>query len=1392
MQTLKRYIDMLVMLYLPILLFLKSDVFAFENMALHKYVFETNPWRGRENWRGENAVDGRYTNRSAAGGQCVISENNKETAEWRVDLGSVVSISHIDIYYRTDNLPKPTEYTARMAGFSLYVSNTTIKEQGYICFHNIQRVNGPPLVDQQINCPVHGRYVIYYNERRMGFDYPSYYSKFAYYELCELEVYGCSREGVYGVQCDQQCPINCQDRRCDINTGHCLGCLPGYKGSICDQVCQQGFYGIGCADICNINCNLASCNRVTGHCDRGCNSGWTGHTCNQHVCQEGLYGRFCRGVCSKNCFYSSKCDGFTGHCYEGCKQGWTGSKCDQRKKCPPGFYGIYCSSQCSVNCYVTRQCDPTTGHCNNGCTQGWTGNTCEQKCQPGFYGIGCSHQCSVNCYVARQCDPSTGHCNNGCTSGWTGNTCEQKCQPGFYGIGCSHQCSVNCYVTRQCDPSTGHCNNGCTQGWTGNTCEQKCQPGFYGIGCSHQCSVNCYVARQCDPSTGHCNNGCTSGWTGNTCEQKCQRGHYGRDCSQTCSTNCQIENQCNILNGQCDEGCKPGWTGITCDQNCDPGRFGKNCMQICSVNCKVTSNCDRFTGRCDGGCKLGWKGDTCDQKCSLGFFGTKCVNQCSDNCNQTRVCDRLTGQCDGGCIPGWKGATCNETCDETFYGINCTQSCGTNCVNYSCNHLTGICNVYFQPLRDTDPNNLPGVIGGTTAAIIIIILIVVFLVLYKRIRSSSVKKRNEQYTNAAQNTMAFSNLYQTIHTHVEENEGVINTEMEQTLGETNKPKKVRKSRHPKDGDLDVDEMIHEENPYGDFYVNEEPIHDVAISYLGKTIEEKSKNKDDGFKKEYATLLYGEKYPCDVAKLPVNIPKNRFKTTFPYDHSRVVLADKRADYINANYIDGITEENMYIATQGPKQNTVADFWLMMWQEKVEQVVMLTNIMEGNKWKCVQYWPNLQTSMECGSFSIHSMEEKQYAFYIVRKFTVTNKKCKDDRRTITQYHYTAWPDHGIPEPLCLLLFHDHVTRTQNGGHTGPVLVHCSAGIGRTGTYIAIDAFSEGRKTQNKINIAEYIKKMRRNRMNMVQTYEQYKTIFLTLLELFRAPPAVLSATEFLQKNQTEIKPANSSAFKKELQRLLAVRPQYTEKDYKVTSQFHDPSASIHPLDKYVLFLTSNVPDRGSYINAIKVPSFTNQNAFIITNYPTQDNAVDFLRLITDYDSEVVVCMEPLCNVESANEWLPTTARTKQVTPFTVKLQHEQTTEIKSSKIEINKKGFNDKAWSVEITEPLNGLQENNSKTVTHILGLVSFARNTETEGPIVVMSRDGAALCGVFCAVYNLIQQLTIDEEIDVFSVVRLLQTRRPELCSTMREYQLLNETLQSFITSHMGENIYYNQ
>nr|XP_034322492.1 receptor-type tyrosine-protein phosphatase kappa-like [Crassostrea gigas] len=598
----------------------------------------------------------------------------------------------------------------------------------------------------------------------------------------------------------------------------------------------------------------------------------------------------------------------------------------------------------------------------------------------------------------------------------------------------------------------------------------------------------------------------------------------------------------------------------------------------------------------------------------------------------------------------------------------------------------------------------------------------------------------------------------------------------------------------KNDDIDIDEKIHEENPYGDFYVNDETLSDIAVSNFEKIIEEKSKNDDDGFKKEYATLAYGERYPCVIGKLPENLTKNRFKTTFPYDHSRVQLKKKQSDYVNANYIDGLKEDNVYIATQGPKQNTVADFWCMVWQEHIEQIIMLTNVMEGNTAKCFQYWPALETSMDCDNFTLITTDERHYAYYVIRKLKMIHKK--DNKcRTVNQYHYTSWPDHGIPEPLCLLLFNNHVTRTKNATKKIPVLVHCSAGIGRTGTYIAIDALYEECKQKKRINIAEYVEKMREKRMNMVQTYEQYKAIFLTFHEAIKAPVAVYDTTEFLSKLKTthKDKPTNVSLLRKDFKRLVSICPTYTEKDYKMAAQHKDISSTIKPHDKYVLFLTSYVPKRGTYINAISLPSFTNPTAFIVTHYQTTDNAVDFLRLITDHDSKVVVSMEPLSSVESENKWMPCiTSRFETISPFTIQLQQERITEIKCCQVKITKKANGDQTWSADLIEPIFSLDPGDPRAISQIVGLVSFVQNTETEGPIIVISRDGAALCGVFCAVFNLIQQMTMDEEIDVFSVVRLLQTRRPEQCSTMEEYILIHDVLMEILRSGTEGHVYYNQ
>ncbi|XP_061165548.1 receptor-type tyrosine-protein phosphatase epsilon-like [Saccostrea echinata] len=570
--------------------------------------------------------------------------------------------------------------------------------------------------------------------------------------------------------------------------------------------------------------------------------------------------------------------------------------------------------------------------------------------------------------------------------------------------------------------------------------------------------------------------------------------------------------------------------------------------------------------------------------------------------------------------------------------------------------------------------------------------------------------------------------------------------------------------------------------------------DIPLSRLESAITERGKDDNDGFQKEYATLPYGENYQCDIGKRNENLPKNRFKTTFPYDHSRVILKTV-PDYIHANYIEGADRENEYIAAQGPKQNTVCDFWSMVWQENVSVIVMLTNLKERNKVKCTQYWPEGNKHIIYGIVSVKMIEEKEYAFYIVRKMTVIHRETKKSR-VVTQFHYTSWPDHGTPDPLCLVVFLYHVTRTGTSQTESPTVVHCSAGIGRTGTYIALDVLNQiGRKT-GKVNVAEFVKKMRENRMNMVQTYEQYITIFLALNEIYKSPVNVKTIEEFTEKAQsiTMNKPANQSKLHKEFQLLMKVRPTYTDSDYKLAKEGCDGAHTngILPLDKFIVHLSSVVSKRGSFINAIYVPSYTNSRGFIVTQYPSTEEVVDFLSLLNDHESDTVICMDPLNEIDSSTKWLPSPSSSKVVTPFTVHYQSKTGTDVISTNIHVIQNNSEEEAQSITIIEPKVAIKTSgNPLDTTQLRGLVPAALNSEKEKPITVVSKDGASLSGVFCAIHNVIQQINMDDRVDVFIAVRQLQVRRPEFCPNFDEYSLVFRSVYDHIQSST-ENIYSNQ
>ncbi|XP_066283486.1 receptor-type tyrosine-protein phosphatase alpha-like isoform X1 [Branchiostoma lanceolatum] len=274
---------------------------------------------------------------------------------------------------------------------------------------------------------------------------------------------------------------------------------------------------------------------------------------------------------------------------------------------------------------------------------------------------------------------------------------------------------------------------------------------------------------------------------------------------------------------------------------------------------------------------------------------------------------------------------------------------------------------------------------------------------------------------------------------------------------------------------------------------------IPVAMLKKEFNRRLANEETLFTYEYEALpkLLGEEHSQACQN---NRDKNRFRNIISYDHSRVILSlvdnDPRSDYINASYIDGYNEEKKYIATQGPMQNTVQDFWRMIWETRSSTILMLSNLVENCQNKVCKYWSETDT-MAYGDFRVTLIGTDKMDYYIARKFLLT-KETAATRREVTQFHFLAWPDFGVPDdPTDLLKFHQTVMKSvPRQNH--PIVVHCSAGVGRTGTFITIDAMLEMMTEEKQVDVFGFVSKMRRNRSFMVQAKAQYVFIYQALLD------------------------------------------------------------------------------------------------------------------------------------------------------------------------------------------------------------------------------------------------------------------------------------------------------
>ncbi|XP_060577601.1 receptor-type tyrosine-protein phosphatase epsilon-like [Ruditapes philippinarum] len=268
-----------------------------------------------------------------------------------------------------------------------------------------------------------------------------------------------------------------------------------------------------------------------------------------------------------------------------------------------------------------------------------------------------------------------------------------------------------------------------------------------------------------------------------------------------------------------------------------------------------------------------------------------------------------------------------------------------------------------------------------------------------------------------------------------------------------------------------------------------------------------KNKTDlEYIEEFMDLPPGLIKPFNESQKTENIRKNRYKGVYPYDSRRVIVKDMESDFINASYIDGYKRQKAYIASLGPTIKQMGDdfgvFWNMVWQERVCKIVMLTNLTELGVKKCDKYWPDKDVCCTYGDVKVTGKSEEIYPCFTVRIFSIE----KFEKRILYQMHFTAWPDKSTPKDAHTIVeFWEKVTRIPTF-ELGPIIVHCSAGVGRTGTFIALDILANEGVSERTVDIFACVRNLREDRVSLVQTVEQYRFLHDALVLLLDSHTSV----------------------------------------------------------------------------------------------------------------------------------------------------------------------------------------------------------------------------------------------------------------------------------------------
>ncbi|XP_059168918.1 receptor-type tyrosine-protein phosphatase epsilon-like [Physella acuta] len=736
---------------------------------------------------------------------------------------------------------------------------------------------------------------------------------------------------------------------------------------------------------------------------------------------------------------------------------------------------------------------------------------------------------------------------------------------------------------------------------------------------------------------------------------------------------------------------------------------------------------------------------------------------------ENSTCDKTNGVC-GTCISGYQDDYCNSTCDEHHYGPGCRNKCSPNCLSSRCNHTSGHCLTCITQYRgqfcetaiEGDTSNTTGIAVSIAVILFLCLVVAVILLLFRRRyrnRGKSAYQRNGSERDC-------------IHTDYP-------TQSSQAM--PMKPVAVINAYNYDSAEI--------ENKF------------VQISELKNFLQT---HKSEFFINEFKSIPAPQNVSMSIGQSNEHKSKNRYKNICAYDHSRVHLEininNNERDYINASYIEGYNSAEKCIASQGPTDVSINDFIRMLWEQKVVKVVMLTELVEEGKVKCVRYWPEEGTTT-FGDIKVKLAATHVFADYTIRKLELIKKN--QPTHHFTQFHFTSWPDKGVPlTPWGLVDFEQRVAL---GSTSRPIVVHCSAGVGRTGTFIALRNVMREAEDTGKINCFKTVAKLRQDRVLMVQTAKQYEFLYkaahvaMVCLGTTVKSSAITNRISFLGDQSRD----GISNMEKEFMAVSeacddSTHNNYTENDDDQKGIYQNTVSTalrknrfsfILPSKQYRAVLSMESNNLSDYINAVLVSSFTKRENQILTQLPMPSTVTDFWRLVAQYNVSLILAFNKGSNKN--DETLPQYLPANMTTPLdcgpyeihTGPVKSESLWEEQQITVKVVKKamvflpeGVTEETHVTHIASKSTDLNPKN------LLKLLKHTRsnNVQAQGRVLYMCRNGADYSGLACVLSLLLDRMDHDQSLTVPLVVGAIKCIRPQVIPSLDQYRCLYEVLQRYI------------